>query len=237
MDDGILDQQLAYYRARAAEYDDWWERRNDYDEGPELLAAWQADIAELRAWLDVLGPLGDVVELAAGTGNWTVELTARAASVTALDAAPEVLAINAAKLAERGVRATHQVVDLFAWEPDRTFDTVYFSIWLSHVPPVRWQAFWRSVRAALAPDGRVVFIDSSSPAHSAENGPSRRRAKPDRSDAEHRETRRLRDGATYEIVKRYWTPTQLVAELDAEGWAATCETTSFAFIRGTAAPR
>ena len=29
----LLDEQIAYYRARAAEYDDWWFRRGRYDRG------------------------------------------------------------------------------------------------------------------------------------------------------------------------------------------------------------
>jgi len=34
--DGLLAEQIAYYRARAPEYDDWWERRDRYYQGPEF---------------------------------------------------------------------------------------------------------------------------------------------------------------------------------------------------------
>src|SRR5688500_5739131 len=97
--DSLLAEQVAYYRARAPEYDDWWQRLHDYDHGPEFAAAWRAEIDQLRAWLEAAGPLGDVLELAAGTGNWTAELAPRATSVTAVDASPETLAVNAAKVA------------------------------------------------------------------------------------------------------------------------------------------
>ena len=33
---GILLDQIAYYRARAGEYDQWWFRAGRYDRGPEL---------------------------------------------------------------------------------------------------------------------------------------------------------------------------------------------------------
>lgn len=31
----ILEEQIEYYRARAAEYDDWWFRRGRYDRGAD----------------------------------------------------------------------------------------------------------------------------------------------------------------------------------------------------------
>ena len=44
-DDPLLQEQVAYYRARAAEYDEWWYRTGRYDRGPEHRAAWQREIA------------------------------------------------------------------------------------------------------------------------------------------------------------------------------------------------
>jgi hypothetical protein len=37
-DDRFLAGQQEYYRARAPEYDEWWERRGRYDHGPEANA-------------------------------------------------------------------------------------------------------------------------------------------------------------------------------------------------------
>ena len=50
--------------------------------------------------------------------------------------------------------------DLFAWEPERTYDVCFFSFWLSHVPEERFQEFWAKVRRAVRSEGRVFFIDS-----------------------------------------------------------------------------
>ena len=33
-EDGILQDQIEYYRARAGEYDEWWFRTGRYDRGP-----------------------------------------------------------------------------------------------------------------------------------------------------------------------------------------------------------
>jgi hypothetical protein len=38
---------------------------------------------------------------------------------------------------------------------------VFFASWLSHIPPGMFHRFWETVRAALAPAGRVFFADES----------------------------------------------------------------------------
>jgi demethylmenaquinone methyltransferase/2-methoxy-6-polyprenyl-1,4-benzoquinol methylase len=230
---------VAYYRARAAEYDDWWERRNDFDDGPEFASAWEADIEQLRGWLQAFGPLGRVLELAAGTGNWTRELVGQADSLTAVDASPEVLRVNAAKLAAQGGEVKYVVADLFGWQPTGRYDTIFFGFWLSHVPRNRWQSFWATLTSALAPDGVVLFCDNAAPLRAASRGPARERAREVNAapGSDDQEIRSLRDGTTFEIVKRYWTPDRLVDELASIGWAGSCAETSFAFVYGSAVPR
>ena len=51
----LIDDQIAYYRARASEYDDWWFRQGRYDRGDEQRRAWSAEIAHLETALD--GPV------------------------------------------------------------------------------------------------------------------------------------------------------------------------------------
>jgi demethylmenaquinone methyltransferase/2-methoxy-6-polyprenyl-1,4-benzoquinol methylase len=140
MSDDILQQQIAYYRARAAEYDEWFYRKNRYDKGAEINQQWFDEAEVVRQTLHRLGHVGDALELACGTGIWTQELAKLANHVTALDASEEMLAINRAKLNAPNV--TYQRVDLFAWQPERQYDLVFFGFWLSHVPPERperWQ--------------------------------------------------------------------------------------------------
>ena len=85
----LLSEQRRYYEARAPEYDDWWFRRARYRLDTEAEASWFADVAELDAELERFDPRGDVLELAAGTGNWTRHLVRHADRVTAVDAVPE----------------------------------------------------------------------------------------------------------------------------------------------------
>ena len=229
----VLAEQVAYYRARAPEYDDWWERRRGYDLGEQVTSAWRADAALLRDALDAFAPRGQVLELAAGTGIWTGELLRHADRVLAVDAAPEALAINRAK--HDGRRVDYVVADLFSWMPPRRFDAVCFAFWLSHVPSARWAQFWALVDRALAPGGRVWFCDSASPEYAASYGPEVYRVRADRLGwAGEYHQRRLRDGRAFEIVKRYWHPLELETELAAIGWHAVVRNTRWAFIQGSA---
>ena len=73
-DDALLEQQVQYYRARAPEYDDWFERRGRYDPGAEHTTRWNAEVGAVRNALHSSPLRGSVLELACGTGWWTAEL-------------------------------------------------------------------------------------------------------------------------------------------------------------------
>ena len=154
----LLEEQLAYYRSRAAEYDEWALRRGSFDRGPEANAKWFAEVDALEAALHEVEPWGNVLELACGTGQWTRRLLEHAETLTAVDAAPEVLALNRERVGDG--RVNYLQADLFDWRPPERYDTVFFSFWLSHVPPEHFEPFWELVRASLAPGGRVFFIDN-----------------------------------------------------------------------------
>lgn len=209
MIDDLLAEQRRYYRARAPEYDDWWFRRGRYALDEETREGWLADVAELESALDRFGPAGDVLELAAGTGIWTRRLARHARRVTAVDASPEVLERNRAKLAPDAA-VEHVVTDIFAWEPACAYDVCFFSFWLSHVPRERVAEFWALVGRALRPDGRVFLIDNSH----TDGGDLRHTV--GRGDEVAR--RSLADGREFDIVKRFWSPGELEEELAAFGF-------------------
>src|ERR671931_1099366 len=140
--DPLLAEQVAYYRAIAPEYEDH--------------AIPGAGEDELIAAIDAFQPTGDVLELACGPGVWTERLLHHATSVTAVDAAAEMLARAKARVGEDRVRFVQ--ADLFAWTPDRRYDVVFSSSWISHVPLDRFGAFWSFVADCLRPAGRVFFF-------------------------------------------------------------------------------
>jgi SAM-dependent methyltransferase len=227
----ILKDQIDYYRARAAEYDEWWFRGGRYDRGAELNARWHADTAAVDAalvdWLDKRKPR-DVLELACGTGLFTRRLAPRTGHVTALDASSEVVAINRARVG--GGNVEYIEADLFTWRPARRYDLVFFSFWLSHVPPDRFDAFWDMVKQALEPGGAAYLIDSAFDRTST----AKDHVLPGQGDAV--VTRRLNDGREFRIVKLFYEPVDLSERLRRIGWNAALDCTANYFIYGSASP-
>jgi ubiquinone/menaquinone biosynthesis C-methylase UbiE len=211
--DELLAEQRAYYRARAGEYDATY----PLDEGADREAR-----GKLVAALDALAPYGRVLELACGTGQWTVELAKQASAVTAVDSSPEALAI-----CRRRVEAAHVSLvraDLFAWQPEERYDLVFFAAWLSHVPPQRFEAFWALVADCLAPDGQVFVIDEL-PAVASVEQPEPGQAATVR--------RRLTTGDSYRAVKVLYEPDDLRRRLAALGWEAVVRTAGRRFFHAT----
>ena len=196
----LLGEQAAYYQASAGEY---WDHYRDVPGGAELIEA-----------LDAFRPAGSVLELACGRGAWTSRLLRHAADVTAVDASPQMLAIAAARSGSHRVRFIQ--ADLFAWEPDRRYDVVFFGFWLSHVPPGRFEPFWAVVADCLKPQGRVFFADDAyrTPDELVE-GPSSPVIR-----------RQLNDGTPYRLVKVPHQPASLQEQLKRIGWSITVTPTS-----------
>ena len=97
------------------------------------------------------------------------------------------------------------------WQPSEQYDYVFFSFWLSHVPPDQFDAFWSKVEAALRPDGRAFFIDSTrNQASTASNLAL--------SDVGNPITvRKLDDGRQFRIFKIFYDPVDLEHRLNAAG--------------------
>jgi demethylmenaquinone methyltransferase/2-methoxy-6-polyprenyl-1,4-benzoquinol methylase len=108
--EALLDEQVRYYRALAAEYEDH-----------ALPFPGDSELAEA---LDTFRPTGSVLELACGPGIWTTRLLRHAADVTAVDASTEMIAIASARVGRERVRFVS--ANLFHWRPDRRYDVVFF---------------------------------------------------------------------------------------------------------------
>lgn len=197
MSEHVLEEQRRYYAERAPEYDDWWYKRGRYELDARTEAGWWADVREVEEALDAYGHLGDVVELAAGTGIWTRRLVAGSDRVTAVDVNSETLALNTPD-------AEHVLVDVFDWRPTETYDFCFFSYWLSHVPPSHERRFWQLVRSLLRPSGRVFLVDTP-PGVNEDGGPL--------------ELRQLADGRQFEIVKVCRGPEELAAQAADHGFS------------------
>jgi len=216
----LLQQQIEYYRARAQEYDEWFYRQGYYDWGPAFKQRWGQEVQVVREQLHRSAGGAHILEMACGTGIWTQELVKIGGQVTALDASPEMIAVNQAKLGSEQV--TYRQTNLFQWQPQRQYDMVFFGFWLSHVPAERLSAFLRTVGRALKPKGRLFFVDSRQP----ETARRKRTVQIDDS----RQSRALNDGRRFEIVKIYYNPRQLTETLRRHGFDIEVQATPNYFI-------
>jgi protein-L-isoaspartate O-methyltransferase len=204
-EEALVREQVEYYRAIAPEYGVISTPPDD------VLAPYGEQIV---MGLDRFRPEGRVLEIASGAGYWTVHLLPHASSVTALDSSPEMHELSRRKTGgDPGVR--YLLADVFGWEPDGRYDVVFFANWLSHVPSGRFLRFWDTVRAALAPAGRVFFADELEDAWRDEEV-FREDFGDDPSVPVVR--RSLPDGRTYRVVKVFWNPAELRSRLGALGW-------------------
>jgi ubiquinone/menaquinone biosynthesis C-methylase UbiE len=226
LEPGVVDEQVAYYRARAAEYDEWWNRRGRYDRGHEATRQWFAERERITDALARLEIHGDVLELACGTGIWTEQLVERARSVTAVDASPEMLDLNRDRLGLAAARATYILADIFTWRPDRQFDGVLFCFWLSHVPRELIGSFLEMVAGALRPGGRIFFVDSKRERTSTA---SNHVLPPE---GEEVMTRVLNDGSAYRVIKNFWLASELEQRCAAAGLSVGVHETPAYFIYG-----
>lgn len=145
----MSDDLAAYYRRRAPEYESIYFRPEE-----QRLFELEEMARALRAW--VAGR--DVLEVATGTGWWTVHAAATAKSVTATDFVEETLAIAKLKPLE-GVRFLF--ADAFKLDAvPGEFDAAVACFWLSHVPRAEIAAFLRGLHGRLKAGSRVFMADN-----------------------------------------------------------------------------
>ena len=179
------------------------------------------------ALIDDFAPTGDVLELACGPGTSARHLIRHASTLTLVDGSARMLA--RARETINGPNVTFIEADIFDWEPDRRYDAVFFSAWLSHVPPARFEDPWTLVRRSLGPDGRVAFLDEDD-----------RGAMNDEVsivDGIPIAPRMLADGTTFDIVKVFWKPTELERRLDDLGWAISVRPVDEGYLFGSGTTR
>lgn len=221
----VLEDQKRYYESRAAEYDEWFYRKERYDRGPEVNALWHSDAALVADALAAFSMTGDILEFAPGTGIWTQRLLDTADSITAVDASQQMIEINRAKV--QSDKVTYKLADIFAWQPDRQYDGVFFGFWLSHVPLDRLDTFFATVAAALKPGGKLFFVDS----RPDETMSARDHQLPAAGSQIMR--RVLNDGSSFEIVKNFFDPVDLTEVCARHGLRADIRETPRYFIYGS----
>jgi SAM-dependent methyltransferase len=184
----LPDMMQQYYRARAPEYDLFYEL-------PER----QNELADLKAWLIERTKGRTILEIAAGTGYWTEVAAPHARAITAIDYNSETLAIAARRPLGPHVRlltADAYSLPHFAGG----FDAGMAHLWWSHIERQRLRSFLSHFASRLSPGATLLMIDQL-----YVEGFCSPISRKDSSGNQYT-TRQLRDGRTYEIIKNFPEP-------------------------------
>jgi ubiquinone/menaquinone biosynthesis C-methylase UbiE len=176
----------AYYDRRAPEYDDWYRGVGLYADRDR--AGFDEDLAAMCEALAVLAP-ARTLDVACGTGFLTRHLRG---DITGLDQSARMLEVAAARLPS----ATLVQGDACALPfPDDAFDRVVSGHFYGHLDESQRAVFLREARR-VAPE--LVIADASRErSHTGEEWSERV----------------LRDGSTWQVYKRWFTPDGLRREL------------------------
>lgn len=113
---------------------------------------------ELAFIIEEITPKDRVLDMGSGTGRFTIPLVERAASVTALDLSPEMLAVAKRKAEDKGLTIQFREGDMTALPfPDNSFDVVTCMLAMMHVPVEERLNVFKEVTRVLVPGGRFLF--------------------------------------------------------------------------------
>ena len=187
-----------YYARRAAEYEKIFAK-------PER----QPDLAALRRLLPALFADRDVLEIACGTGYWTPLISGSARTILATDINEEVLD-TARHKAYPSRNVTFQIADAYTLaNVTGSFSAGFAGFWWSHIPKQRLSRFLDCFHSKLCPGALVVFLDNN-----YVEGSSTPIARRD-SEGNTFQTRKLENGAEFEVLKNFPSESELRASVKA----------------------
>ncbi|NRF69617.1 class I SAM-dependent methyltransferase [Aquincola sp. S2] len=197
-----------YYARRAAEYERIYHK-------PER----QAELRALETTLPAFFSGRRVLEIACGTGWWTVHGARDAAHWLATDLNPETMAIARAKPLPASVELRSLDAYTLAGLDGERFDAAFAGHWWSHVPRARLPAWLDTLHARLEPGARIVMLDNAY-AEGSSTPITRRDA-----EGNSYQQRTLSDGSIHEVLKNFPERDEAIAQLGARArdpqWSAT----------------
>jgi demethylmenaquinone methyltransferase/2-methoxy-6-polyprenyl-1,4-benzoquinol methylase len=177
-------EMVQYYAKRAQEYERIYQR-------PER----QQDLRALRAQIEESFAGREVLDVACGTGYFSACAARRARSLEGVDANEETLELARAK---RLPNAAFRVADAYdLGSLSRRYTGLLCTFWWSHVPRQRLEGFLSNVHRLLEPGAPVLIADnayvegSSTPVVRTDSGGNTY------------QTRRLENGASYDVLKNF----------------------------------
>jgi ubiquinone/menaquinone biosynthesis C-methylase UbiE len=184
---------LTYYDERAPEYEEAY----TLGTGTASIPDPEVFKAEARVLAGIVGQVahGRIMDLACGTAYWLTHYAAGCFHITLFDQSDRMLIESRSKTNRLGIsdRCVFVRGDVFEHEFEQNaYDTVLIGFLLSHLTEAQERLLFGVLRIMLDVSGRFLILDSAW-------GPERAKfnAKVER------QPRRLNDGTTFEIYKRY----------------------------------
>ena len=138
-----------YYRKRAREYD-----------GIYTTAEWQSELPVLQDWLIDQVRNRTILEVAAGTGYWTLVAGATAKAITATDISAEMLAIASAKHLGQNIALIRADCWRLPHFP-RQFEVGMAHLWWSHIRKQDRGRFLSHFATRLQQRATLLMIDQN----------------------------------------------------------------------------
>jgi demethylmenaquinone methyltransferase/2-methoxy-6-polyprenyl-1,4-benzoquinol methylase len=184
---------FAYYDERAPEYEEAYTRGTGTCSirDPEVFKRDARKLADAVA----NGTRGRIMDLACGTAYWMPHYARACSRVTLFDQSTRMLAEARTKADRLGIldRCVLLQGDFFTHRFDaQAYDTVLVGFFLSHLTEREEALVFDAIRQMLVPGGQCLILES---AWSAERAAANAKVE--------RQTRRLNDGTSFEIYKRY----------------------------------
>lgn len=193
LDPQLRRQMLEYYNERAPEYEEAYSLGTGTSSIPDP-SVFRRE-AVLLADIVHQSVDGQLIDLACGTAHWLPAYADRCSHITLFDQSHKMLAE-----AQKKVRALHLVDrcslvqgDFFEYRFDvASCDCALVGFFLSHLTEAEEHRLFDALRTMIRPGGRFLILDS---AWSSERARFNSKVE--------RQRRRLNDGTTFDIYKRY----------------------------------
>ena len=192
----IVDKELfEYYNERATEYEAFY--AGEFPTGPRRPDLYKGDTKAIQNLLPHYVQ-GKCVDIACGTGFWLPYYHQNCSAITMIDQSEGVLKETGKKIRDLNITDKARTVqgDIFRDIPDKgSYDSALAGFIISHFRDEELAGFFNLLKETLKTSGGFIIIDSvwedeAKTHHRDQNGMA---------------TRRLYDGRTFQIYKRYFT--------------------------------
>ena len=198
MDPRLRQSMNDYYNERAAEFDEIY----TMGKPPGTVTDPELYMEEARSLANLVREncRGGILDIPCGTGYWLQFYAANSSAIALVDQSENMLRLGREKAADHGVAAITESIRADALEvalEERAYDSVLVGFFLSHLTDAQMDLFFRKLRNAMKPGGRVLVMDSIWSRF--------RKSRPKEGTTQ----RTLNDGRQFEIYKRYFETADL----------------------------